>query len=80
MKQLSMFPPPTLERAAAIPQGAVFASGGRFLKVWRVYGDASDPAAPVIVEELQAFGTLCKGQFGLWAQDAVAHALARGLK
>jgi hypothetical protein len=75
MKQLSMFPPPVLERPAAIPAGAVFQSGGRFLKVYRVFGDASDKRAPVIVEELQAFGASLKGQFGLWSQDAVARAL-----
>lgn len=77
MKQFDMFEMPTIERRASIPSGAVFQSGGRFLKVYRVFGDVSDKAAPVIVEELQAFGSTLKGQFGLWAQDAVARALAR---
>lgn len=76
MKQLSLFATATIERRAEIPCGAVFASGGRFLKVYRVFGDVSDAAAPVIVEELQAFGSTLKGQFGLWSQDAVARALS----
>jgi hypothetical protein len=78
MRQLDMFTPPTLERRAEIPAGAVFQSGGRFLKVYRVFGSEDD--APVIVEELQSFGTTLKGQYGLWSQDAVSRALARGLK
>jgi hypothetical protein len=78
VKQFDLFEPPTLERRAEIPSGAMFQSSGRFLKVYRVYG--TDRAAPVIVEELQAFGTTLKGQFGLWSQDAVARALARRLR
>lgn len=77
MKQLQMFEPPVMERRASIPTGAVFQSGGRFLKVYRVFGDVTDKAAPVIVEELQSFGPSLKGQFGLWSQDAVNRALAR---
>ncbi|WP_315705038.1 MULTISPECIES: hypothetical protein [unclassified Bradyrhizobium] len=69
---------PVIERRAEIPAGAVFQSGGRFLKVYRVFG--TDAAAPVIVEELQTFGSALKGQFGLWSQDAVSRALARGFK
>lgn len=76
MKQMDMFAPPVIERRAEIPRGATFAYGGRFLKVYRVFGDVSDAAAPVIVEELQSFGSTLKGQFGLWSQDAVARALA----
>lgn len=66
MRQLDIFAPPVVERRAEIPRDAVFSHGGRFLKVYRVFG--SDAAAPVIVEEL-------KGQFGLWSQDAVARCL-----
>lgn len=78
-RQFDLFPPPMIERSAEIPSGAVFQSGGRFLKVYRVYGSVADKAAPVIVEELQSFGTTLKGQYGLWSQDAVARALARKL-
>jgi hypothetical protein len=74
LKQFELFAPPVVERRAEIPAGAVFSSGGRFLKVYRVFG--TDAAAPVIVEELQAFGSTLKGQFGLWSQEAVARALA----
>lgn len=80
MKQLLMFEQPVIERRASLSPGAVFQSGGRFLKVYRVFGDVSDKAAPVIVEELQAFGSTLKDQFGLWSQDAVNRALARGMK
>ena len=78
MQQFDLFSPSAIERRAEIPAGAVFQSGGRFLKVYRVFG--SDAAAPVIVEELQDFGTTLKGQFGLWSQDAVSRAIARGLR
>lgn len=78
MAQFDLFPPPVIERRAEIPAGAVFQSGGRFLKIYRVFGDVSDKAAPVIVEELQSFGASLKGQFGLWSQDAVARAMVRG--
>lgn len=78
MKQLDMFAPPVIERRAEVPAGAVFQSGGRFLKVYRVFG--ADASAPVIVEELQAFGTTLKGQYGLWSQDAVSRALARRMR
>ncbi|WP_316172125.1 MULTISPECIES: hypothetical protein [unclassified Bradyrhizobium] len=77
MQQFDLFSP-AIERRAEIPAGAVFQSGGRFLKVHRVFG--TDAAAPVIVEELQNFGSTIKGQFGLWSQDTVSRALARGLK
>lgn len=77
MQQLTMFDQPVIERRASIPCGVVFQSGGRFLKVYRVFGDVTDKAAPVIVEELQSFGSTLKGQFGLWSQDAVSRALAR---
>jgi hypothetical protein len=77
MRQLDMFPPRVIERRAEIPAGAVFQSGGRFLKVYKVHG--ADAAAPVIVEELQSFGTTLKGQLGLWSQDAVERALAKGI-
>lgn len=73
MRQFELFTPPVVERRAEIPRDAVFSHGGRFLKVYRVFG--TDAAAPVIVEELQAFGSTLKGQFGLWSQDAVARAL-----
>lgn len=77
MKQFDLFTPPVIERRAEIHRDAVFAHGGRFLKVYRVFGDVSDKAAPVIVEELQSFGSTLKGQFGLWSQDAVSRALSR---
>lgn len=77
MKQFDLFAPPTIERRAEIPRDAVFSHGGRFLKVYRVFG--TDAAAPVIVEELQSFGSTLRGQFGLWSQDAVTRALARRL-
>jgi hypothetical protein len=76
MNQLDLFTP-RAERRAEIPRGVVFQSGGRFLRVYRVTG--TDAAAPVIVEELQAFGSSLAGQYGLWSQDAVARALTRGL-
>lgn len=69
MRQFELFTPPVVERRAEIPRDAVFSHGGRFLKVYRVFG--TDAAAPVIVEELQAFGSTLKG----WSQDAVARAL-----
>lgn len=78
MRQFDFFEPPVIERRAEIPRDAVFSHGGRFLKVYRVFG--IDAAAPVIVEELQSFGSTLKGQFGLWSQDAVARALARRLR
>ena len=77
--QFDLFAPPVIERAATISPGAVFKSGGRFLKVYRVFGNVGDKSAPVIVEELQAFGQSLAGQYGLWAQDAVARAMSRGL-
>ncbi len=77
MRQLDFFAPPVIERRAEIPAGAVFQHSGRFLKVYRVFG--TDARAPVIVEELQSFGSTLKGQFGLWSQDAVTRALSRRL-
>ena len=78
MRQFELFTPPVVERRAEIPRDAVFSHGGRFLKVYRVFGN--DAAAPVIVEELQSFGSTLRGQFGLWSQDAVTRALARRLR
>lgn len=78
--QFDLFKPPVIERRAQIPSGAVFQFGGRFLKVYRVFGDMSDKASPVIVEELTAFGSTLKGQFGLWSQDAVARFLDKRLR
>ncbi len=73
-QQYDLFARPVIERAATIPRGAVFFYSGRPLRVYRVYGD--DARAPVIVEELAAFGSTLKGQYALWSQDAVVRALA----
>lgn len=70
----------TIERRGAIASGAVFRFGGRFLKVCRVHGKPGDKAAPVIVEELQQFGTALVGQYGLWSQDAVSRAITKGIR
>ena len=64
-----------IERRAEIPCGAVFSHGGRSLRVTRTYG--TDAAAPVIVEELAAFGSTLKGQFALWSNDAVSRCIYR---
>ena len=69
-----------IERRAEIQRDAVFQFGGRFLKVYRVFGDITDRAAPVIVEELTAFGTTLPGQYALWSQDAVLRCLGKGLR
>lgn len=67
---------PSIHRAAEIPAGAVFGYGGRFLKVVRVLG--TDPAAPVIVEEMVSFGpVVLAGQLSLWAADGVSQAMRR---
>jgi hypothetical protein len=71
--QLDLFKPPTIERQATIPTGATFTYAGRALRVQRVTG--TDASAPVIVEELVAFGTTLQGQTALWSVDAVARAL-----
>lgn len=74
--QLSLFAPPVIERRAEIPAGLVFRYAGRMLRVVKTYG--TDPAAPIIVEELDTFGTTLRGQFGLWSCDGVQRAIAQG--
>lgn len=66
-----MFRPPTqqiaplvIERRAELAAGMVFTHGGRPLVVVKAFG--SDPAAPVIVEELTHGRSWLKGQFALW--------------
>lgn len=81
MRQRDMFMPdlfdhPVLARPAQLAVGMVFRFGGRFLRVHRVYG--TDPAAPVIVEELADGPTSLKGQFALWGADGVVRAMTRG--
>lgn len=71
-----LFNPPVLARPAQLSVGMVFSFGGRFLRVHRVYG--SDPAAPVIVEELADGPTSLKGQFALWGADGVVLAISKG--
>lgn len=69
-----VFAEPVLERTAEIPAGAVIEHGGRPLIVRRV---GSDPAAPVILEELATFGTTLAGQLALWSADGVLRAMKR---
>lgn len=72
------FHPPALRRQAEIPVGMVFLFGGRPLIVRRVHG--TDPAAPVIVEELTDAFAL-KGQLALWSLDCVQRVVrAAGLE
>lgn len=73
--QYDLFRPPSIERRAEIPAGIIFSFGGRFLRVYKTYG--TQPDAPVIVEELIAFGSTLKGQFALWSADSVSRCLAR---
>lgn len=47
---------------------------GRPLRVEKVMGD--DAAAPVILEELTAWGNSLAGQFCLWSVDFVQRAMA----
>jgi hypothetical protein len=72
----ALFAPPQIVRHAEVPSGAVFNFAGRPLRVFRTYG--SDPAAPVILEELAAFGTTLRGQLSIWSADAVMRALYGG--
>jgi hypothetical protein len=65
---------PGIQRRAELPAGTVFEYGGRALLVVKTRG--TDPAAPVIVEELTDSVSL-KGQFGLWSLDGVSRAIRR---
>ena len=72
--QPDLFGRPVYERRAEIPSGMMFQFGGRPLLVVKAYG--TDPAAPVIVEELTDAVTL-KGQLGIWSADGVTRRLNR---
>jgi len=73
--QLDLFVP-TIERSAEIPAGIVYSFAGRPLLVVKCYG--SDPAAPVIVEELASFSPrVLRGQLALWSADGVSRAMRR---
>jgi hypothetical protein len=71
-----LFDPPVMSRPAQVAAGMTFQFGGRFLRVVKSYG--TDPAAPVIVEELNSFGTTLKGQFSLWSADGVLRSAGKG--
>jgi len=75
MNQLPLFPAlsPVIERRAEVPAGAVFLYAGRPLRIIKAMG--TDPAAPVIVEELASFGKSLKGQFAIWSADAVSRVM-----
>lgn len=63
-----MIPAPvTIVQPRQVAAGALIRFRGRLLLVRRVFG--TDPAAPVIVEELTA--APLAGQLGLWSLDAV---------
>lgn len=66
--------PPVLRRQAAIASGVVFLFHGRPLRV--VMATGTDPAAPVVVEELTAVGDAMPGQYALWSAAAVTQAMA----
>lgn len=70
------FQPPLIVRQAPIPVGAIFSYAGRLLAVVRVYG--TDPGAPVIVEEIEGYGSVLPGQYALWSADGVARILYGG--
>jgi hypothetical protein len=70
----SLFDPPSIQRAAIIPRGAVFHFAGRALQVYRVFGTIAGDV--VIVEELASFGSTLKGQWAIWSVEAVSRALA----
>lgn len=74
--QLDLIAPPVIERRAEIPEGAFVEHAGRALIVRSVHG--TDPAAPVILEELSAVGQALAGQLSLWAADGVLRAMSRG--
>jgi hypothetical protein len=65
---------PAVVRAAEIGAGTMFMHGGRLLKVVKAYG--SDPAAPVILEEMMPWGDCLAGQLALWSADGVLRAMA----
>jgi hypothetical protein len=66
--------PPVISRRAEVAAGGVFDFAGRSLLVRKAYG--SDPAAPVIVEELASFGPkVLAGQLSIWSNDAVLRAM-----
>jgi hypothetical protein len=64
---------PKLVRAAEIACGTVFVHAVRPLRVVKVTG--SDPAAPVILEELASWGDCLAGQLALWSADGVLRAI-----
>ena len=65
-----------LRTQAEIPSGLVVFAIGRPLMVVRAYG--TDPAAPVVLEELADVGPALTGQFALWSVEAVTRAAAAG--
>lgn len=70
-----LFGPPREERRAETPAGLMFSYKGRFMTVVDA-SHGTDPAAPVIIEEMQAIGQAHKGQLGLWSHEAVSAAIA----
>lgn len=64
---------PTIVRQAALPADLVFWFWGHPLRVVRVVG--TDPAAPVIVEELVDSEFALSGQLGLWSLGSVRSVL-----
>lgn len=55
-------------QSAPIQPGQVVHLLGRLVVVQSVHG--SDPAAPVIVEEMAPLGHALRGQYGLWPMRA----------
>lgn len=66
---------PVLVRAAEIAADTVFMHAGRPLRVVKVTG--TDPAAPVILEELVPWGDCLAGQLALWSADGVLRAITK---
>lgn len=66
----ALIQPPALRQhqSAPIQPGQVVQFLGRLVIVQSVHG--SDPAAPVIVEEMVPLGHALRGQLGLWPMRA----------
>lgn len=67
------FAPPAIHAEQPVPAGAVFFFGNRPLMIVEAHG--TDPAAPVICEELEWHNPSLPGQLCLWSLDCVRRAM-----
>lgn len=68
--------PPAIVRSLQLEVGAIFHFWGRPMRIERVLG--TDPAAPVIVEELEDAqnGSILAGQLSMWSADSIMRLIA----